>query len=454
MKTERALVKYVLETRFGDIPQTALETVKNVVLTVLGTTIAGAEEDGCESLVALYKGWGGKGEAGILIHGGKVPAQDAAFLNSVMARALDFCDAMAPGVHMGSSTVPIALAAAELAGGCTGREFLTTLAAGTEIGARLNLSESAYDGFDPTGVCAMFAATAVAGRILGLDEDGMSNALALAFNRCGGSFQSNVDGSLAVRVIQGWVSQNALSCVRFARAGITGPENFLEGVYGYFHLYGRDRIEPAAVLDNLGERFELEKTLFKKYPSCGLTLGPTEVILTLMGEAGFKAEDIDRVEVTVPPYAYKLVGHPFQPGSNPRVNAQFNIGYCVASALIRGDSTLRYFEANAVRDPDVAALARRVHVISDPGLDERGHTALDMRVLTRDGRSFFKQTDIAPGFPGNPLKARDHEQRFRDCIASSSRPFPDSNVRRIIEAVNGLEHLKDARDLVTLLTEV
>lgn len=34
-----------------------------------------------------------------------------------------------------------------------------------------------------------------AGRILGLDDAQMRNALAFAFNRCGGSFQSNVDGS-------------------------------------------------------------------------------------------------------------------------------------------------------------------------------------------------------------------------------------------------------------------
>ncbi|MBW2284578.1 MAG: MmgE/PrpD family protein [Deltaproteobacteria bacterium] len=452
MKTERALVKYVLGAHFEDIPETALETLKNVVLTVLGTTIAGAEEDGCESLVALYKGWGGKGEAGILIHGGKVPAQDAAFLNSVMARALDFCDAMAPGVHMGSSTVSVALAAAELAGGCTGREFLTALAAGTEIGARLNLSESAYDGFDPTGVCAMFAATAVAGRILGLDEDGMSNALALAFNRCGGSFQSNIDGSLAVRVIQGWVSQNALICARFADAGVTGPRNFLEGVYGYFHLYGRDNVDVAAVVDGLGDRFELENTLFKKYPSCGLTLGSTEAVLNMMAAHDIRAEHIDRVEVVVPPYAHKLVGHPFEMGDNPRVNAQFSIQYCVASALVRGKSTLQSFEAYAVKDLKVTALAEKVRVISDPGLDARGHTALDMRVLIRDGKEYGTQMDIAPGFPGNPLTAEDHKQRFQDCIASSPRPFSEEKANRIIEAVNRPAQLEDVRELVSLMS--
>ena len=82
-------------------------------------------------------------------------------------------------------------------------------------------------------------------------------------------------------------------------------------------------------------------------------------------------------------------------------------------------------------------------MISDPGLDARGHTALDMRVLIRDGKEYGTQMDIAPGFPGNPLTAEDHKQRFQDCIASSPRPFSEEKANRIIEAVNRLAQLED-----------
>ena len=179
-------------------------------MAVLGTTIAGANAEGCEALVRQVRQWGGRKEATILIHGGKVPAYNAALVNSAMARALDFCDGMVPGMHVGSSSVPTALAAAELAGGCSGKEFLAALVVGTEIASRLN-AVSVYDGFDPTGVCTIFGATAIAGRILGLDTKQMADALALAFNKAGGSMQSNIDGSLAVRVIQGLVSSRGSS---------------------------------------------------------------------------------------------------------------------------------------------------------------------------------------------------------------------------------------------------
>ncbi|MFZ7111446.1 MAG: MmgE/PrpD family protein [Desulfatiglandales bacterium] len=451
MLTEGRLVEYVCRTTLGDVPQAVLRVIKNQVLAVLGTTIAGASAEGCEAVVELEKELGGRAEASILIHGGKVPAEKAAFVNGVMARALDFCDALVPGAHIGSATIPAALASAELAGGCSGADFLTAVTVGTELGIRLNLGESQYDGFDPTGVCVPFASTAAAAKILRLSEEETWNALALAFNRCGGSFQANVDGALAVRVIEGWVAETGVTCARLARRGITGPANFLEGVYGYFHLFGRDRVEAQTVTSHLGNDYEVQNVMFKKYPSCGLTQGSTDVILSLMKENGFDSDDVKRIEVTVPPYTYKLVGRPFEVGTNPKVNAQFSIPYCVANALLRKSSRLEHFEESFIRDPRVLELADRVDVLSDPAMEIRGHTPLDMRVLTKAGREHVGKMDTAPGFPGNPLTQKDHVQRFRDCIGFAASALPEKIADRIMDAVEHLETAGDIRDLIPLL---
>ena len=451
METERRLIEYVCRTAFNDIPESAMRVTRNQVLAVLGTTIAGASAEGCEAVVGLAKELGGKAEASILIHGGKVPAERAAFVNGVMARALDFCDALAPGAHIGSAAIPAALAAAEVAGGCSGADFMAAVAVGTEIGVRLNLEESQYDGFDPTGVCVPFASTAAAAKVLRLSEKETWNALALAFNKCGGSFQANVDGALAVRVIEGWVAETGVTCARLAQRGITGPANFLEGIYGYFHLFGRDRLAGDKVLINLGRTFALEKLVFKKYPSCGLTQGSTDVILSMMNEHSINPDEVERVEVTVPPYTYKLVGQAFQIGSNPKVNAQFSISYCVANALLHGTSKLEHFEESSIRDPGVLGLAAKVVVISDPAMEARGHTPLDMRVLTKSGKEYAQKMDIAPGFPGNALSRQDHLRRFRDCIGFAAKPLPGEKIDRIADAVEHLDTMSDIRSLIPLL---
>jgi 2-methylcitrate dehydratase PrpD len=451
MELEKKLAQYVAETGFDDLPKEAIGTIKNVVLTVLGTTIAGATAEGCEALVNQAKEWGGKEEATILIHGGKVPAYNAALVNSAMARALDFCDAMAPGVHVGSSSIPTALATAELAGGCSGKEFLAALVLGTEVAARLNLSEAAYDGFDPTGVCSVFATTAIASKLLHLNPQQELDALALAFNRCGGSFQSNIDGSLAVRLIQGFVSQSGIMCAQLAQRGISGPQNFLTGVYGYFHIFAKEKHDPQAVVDKLGERFELTKTVFKKYPSCGGTLASTDAILDLIEEKELVTEDVRQIDITVTPYIHKLVGHRFKIGANPKVAAQFSIQYCVANALLRKSSKLEHFDEASIREPKITELIDKIHVSADPALDERGHTALDMRVTTRDGDVLHKSIDTARGFPGNPLTREEHNERFQDCVSYARKPLPPENIEKLVSLVAQLEELNDVRVLIPWL---
>lgn len=451
METESRIVEYICTTGFTQVPVPALRVVKNQLLSIIGTTIAGATAEGCESIVSLEKEIGGKAEASILIYGDKVPSAQAAFTNGVMARALDFCDALAPGAHIGSAVIPAALASAELAGGCSGADFLAAVTVATEVAIRLNLGESQYDGFDPTGICVPFASTAAAAKILGLSEKETWNALALAFNRCGGSFQANVDGALAVRVIEGWASETGVTCARLAQRGITGPSNFLEGIYGYFHLFGRDRVEGHEVTSSLGTDYRLESLMFKKYPSCGLTQGSTDVILSLMEDHGIDAEIVERIEITVPPYTYKLVGHPFEIGTNPKVNAQFSIRYCVANALLRKGSKLEHFEDSSIRDPRVLELAKKIEVRPDPAMEGRGHTPLDMWVLTKDGKEFLKRIDVAPGFPGNPLTQNEHLQRFRDCIDFASKRLPVSNINQVRDTVEHLERVIDIRDFIPLL---
>ena len=88
MDSEERLVEYIFNTGFDDLTDQAIELGKTLVMTVLGTTIAGATSEGCEEMVNQVKEWGGKEEATILIHGGKVPAYNTVLANSFMARAL------------------------------------------------------------------------------------------------------------------------------------------------------------------------------------------------------------------------------------------------------------------------------------------------------------------------------------------------------------------------------
>lgn len=448
---EQTIATFITRLRFADVPPQAQRVVRQVVLAVCGTGIAGAREDGIQALRGLLLQAGGAPQATLFVYGDKLPAAAAAQFNGTLCRALDFCDAMAPGPHFGAALFPAALAAAELAGGCSGAEFMAALVAGLEVGSRFNLTEAQYDGFDPTGIAALFAATAAVARILKLDDVQTVNALGLAFNRCGGSFQNNVDGSLGVRMVQGWVAQAAVHCAQLAQIGITGPANFLTGHYGFAHLYGRDTLDTTHMVAGLGEEWRLQRVIFKKYPSCGVTQGVTELALALVQDIGLQGTDVLHAEVRLPPYAHRLVGHVFQIGANPRVDAQFSAAWCVANALMRQSSQLQHFTPARVRDAGVCELAARVRVVADPAMDPRGHTAVNLTVTTRDGQTHQRQLDIAPGFPGAALNDAQHLARYHDCMAYAPVPLATAMSEQLMGALNAIDELADARMLATCL---
>jgi 2-methylcitrate dehydratase PrpD len=138
-------------------------------------------------------------------------------------------------------------------------------------------------------------------------------------------------------------------------------------------------------------------------------------------------------------------------GDNPRVNAQFSLQYCIANALLRHGSKLSHFEPPAIGDPQIGNLVEKITVIPDAKLDGRGHTALDMKVVTTSGDEYVKHMDIAPGFPGNPLTQKDHETHFWECMDASPGPFPKDKALKLTGWVDKLEEQDDVRGLIPLL---
>ena len=450
MKIEKILAEYIVNTTYEDLPEDTIAFAKKLILRVIGTTVAGATEDGCETVTNMIKDWGGKEEATIFIHGGKVPAHNAAFANSIMARALDYEDGISPGAHLGATVVPVALATSELTYGCDGKDFLTAVVLGLEIGSRFN-AFSNYDGFDPTGIVSVIAAAATAGKIIGLDSEQMLHALALAFNKSGGSFQCNIDGTLAVRVIQGFVSEGGLLCARLAQQEITGPFNFVDGIYGYGHLYGEDGFDSKNIIEKLGQDFKLHATLIKKYPSCGCTLSTTDVIHELIGEFDFNPEDVERVEVRLTPHCFRLVGHRFKIGDNPRVDGQFSLQYCVANAIIRKSTTLEHFTESYVQDPQIRDFANKVVGIPDEKFNDVKSLETDVTVTMKNGDVYRKYAKMPRGMQRNPLSKEEHLGSFRDCMDYASKPLSNNNIENIVSRINDLDSAADVRALIPLL---
>ena len=449
MASEQLLAAFIHNANYSDLDSETIKTVKRQMTAFYGALIAGSSS-GAAATAEFINDMGGKTEATVFVNGGIVPAHQAALANATMGRALDIDDHISPGAHIGAAVIPAAFATAELIGGCTGKDFITSVASGTEISMRLLLEEDDYAGFDPTGVTSVFSTAAAASKLLGFDEVSIWNALGLAYDRCSASFQHYIDGVLAGPLMQGVIARAGIECARLTEYGITGIVNFLEGVYGYFHLFSRHKADIPRVTEGLGKEWRMKNLNFKKYPSCGLTQSSTELTIRMMEKHGFRADDIERVEIPVPPFTYKLVGHPFKIGSNPRVDAQFNVAYCVANALMRSPVTLSQFDAELISDPEIMSFVReKITVISDPSI-ERTHYSADLRIWTKDGEEYHGQIDIPPGTPSDPMTDDDHRNRFYDCVKFSGKQWLLGREEAILNYIDTLDEKSDIRSMIPL----
>ena len=138
------LIANVLETRFENFDQATLENAKARIIDVIGCLIAGANAPGNPGLLNLVKGWGGRKEATILIHGSKLPAHNAAMVNSIMARSFDFepvgpiIDNVLVPTHIGGTTVTTAITMGEMKN-VSGREVLDRRAGQVKQSGVVNL---------------------------------------------------------------------------------------------------------------------------------------------------------------------------------------------------------------------------------------------------------------------------------------------------------------------------
>jgi len=134
-----SLVGYVSEATYDKLPAEVISETKKFVLDTIGVGLAGAREPGCREVVDVVGKWSAY-DAGstIIYYGDKVSPPEAAFANSVLMHALDFDDTLdSSAMHTHVSSLPAALALAEVRGNVSGKELITAVAVGVDVTCRI-----------------------------------------------------------------------------------------------------------------------------------------------------------------------------------------------------------------------------------------------------------------------------------------------------------------------------
>lgn len=429
------------------------------LLDVVGISVAALGTGPAEVAQALVTRWGGAPVAGAIGLAERLPAPSAALVNGTLAHALDFDDTHVPSIlHPSASIVPAALAAAEEAG-ATGVTLLAAIAVGNEIAIRLGNA-----GFDPainnsvfferglhaTSICGAVGAAAAAAVAYGLSTEQTAHAMAIACSMGAGLLEANRAGGSVKRMHCGWAAHSGIVAAQSAAAGLTGPPTVLEGRFGFFQAYCGETYDEAALLGELGERWEIEACFVKPYPTNVFTHTGIDAALALRAR-GLKPEDVASVRIGAAAATLRTIANPREAKIRPEsgYHAQFSGPFTFALALRGGSGLGVYlddFTDEAVADPVNRELAAKVTHESDPRCEAifPMHFPSIVTVETVDGRTLVEEVLANRGTAARPLSADEVRVKYD----LNARPLgPDAAV--LADRILAVARLDDVRGLLT-----
>ena len=289
----------------------------------------------------------GGDQATIMVTGERVSAAGAALANGFFCNALDIDDGYrnVKG-HPGACALPPVLAAAELAGRCTGSEFLTALVVAYELGIRAGVVRHAtYAVYHSSGSWGAIAGAAAAGRLMGLTEEQIFHAMGAAeYHAPIAPMMKGIDTPAMGKDSIGWGCMVAVLSAFMAREGFTGIQPLFD-----------DSPDSSLVL-NLGQRWEILNLYFKPYAACRWGQPAVAGALKIVRENNLKPDQIQRIRVRTFEAATRL------PHGHPRntEEAQYSLAFPVAAALLDGEVGPCQVLPPRLHDADLLAMLDRV----------------------------------------------------------------------------------------------
>lgn len=433
MSRTSEFAEFFVQTNFEDIPEKVRRHAKTCILDWLGACLAGSVETPSKIVRSVIRGLGGKKESTLIGAQSKTTCLNAALANGVSGHAVELDDVNEVAIiHPAAPVIPAALAVAERCDS-TGRDMITAVVLGYEAEVRLGIAmnPSHYDYWHPTGTCGTFGATVTASKLLGLDKQQMIQALGIAGTQAAGLIETF--GTMSKPLNPGRAAQSGVLAALLAHKGFTSTDQILDSKIGYCYATSR---EPKLneITEELGKRYAILKTCFKRHASCGHTHGAIDALQSIVSKYEVKPDMVQQIIVETYPIAVNVVGNKPEPRTS--FDAKFSLHYCLAAALFSGRVGLEEFSEHRMREPKVRELSKKVVV--RPGQEFANAVLGSARVTVCDsnGRRLSVKVDVPKGYPDNPLTNSELEQKFK---ALASIALPKNQVQRIIMKVEKLD---------------
>jgi 2-methylcitrate dehydratase len=406
------LAQYGTSLKYEDLPPPVIHMAKRVMIDTLGCAIGGYPADPSQIAVKLAGGASATKSATVICSGTRTNPELAAFANGTMIRYMDYNDAyIGAGSGHPSDTIGALLPTAEVTG-ASGRDLILATVLAYEVYCKVS------DVFDYTA-CGLdyattgsFAGVVGASRLMGLTREQMVHAISLTVAGCASLGQTR-RGTLS-----NWkacscaeASRNAIFTAQLAQAGMTGPEQILEGPAGFFNLV---KIKPFT-LPKLGEPFGIMRSITKRF-----ALGQyAQSVAQAASEARtfFKdTDEIAEINLRVSSNSISIMADTrdkWRPRT--RETADHSIPYAAGVVLMYGTIDEHYYDDEFLHNQRLLDLVERVKVIKSDEADrlQREGNLCELELVLKSGARNTVRVEYHRGHFKNPMTDAEIDEKFR-----------------------------------------
>jgi 2-methylcitrate dehydratase PrpD len=427
------LSQFAAELDYRNLPPDVQEQVGWILADTLAAVAAGSAEP---ELRALAERQGASEAASLIGLGRRSGCEAAAFINGTAGTFLEMDEGNRysrghPAVHV----IPAAVALSQERA-ADAADFLAGLVVGYEVGSRLGAASQLRGAMHPHGTWGTIGAAAACARIAHLSASAMREALNIASSlTTATSKRTMLEGGLVRNTYAGLSNRNGLLALDLTECGFSGERDGPASLLGQIVS---EHFDPEAVVRELGQDWHLMHNYFKMHSCCRYNHGTLDAIDQLAASQSLpQPDEIESIEVRT----YHLAAELDDPAPANTLAAKFSVPFAVATRIVHGTSALSSFTWEAVRRPDVLALAQKVRVSHDPAMSQRLPAERPAQVLMRltDGRQLVAEAGVNRGDDASPYTREELRAKFMDL---SGRIWPAAHCRDLLEATLGLARLQ------------
>lgn len=444
------LARFVVWTKFEDIPPELVLKAQRHILDSVGAGIAGAVSPETKLLNKVFTICGETaGNVPLWGKGIKSSARNAALNNGVSAHTFELDDTNGCD-HSGAVVVPAAFAALSLCNRpIDGKEFIVAVVLGYDLARRALESCGAYEphngaGWHSTGTCGVFGAAAAVGRLIGLDVERMQAALGIATSFSAGQWSFVHDGAQNKRLHVGNATHGGLLACLLAREGFTGPKMAFEEVWGGFSkTFAPTTQDPEAWLRDLGKNWKLGRCSIKPHASCRSSHSSVDAVNIIMAAHNLQPSDIAKVHIKINPFVHGMCGGR---KLDPMPAAQMSIAYGIAARLVFGGANLTAYTRTNRHDSRIRQAMDKVEFEIDP--TQKDEDEPFVTVVTTKGEEYTERVLYPLGAPQNPVSDEALLNKYRDI---AGMVFSEEVVEGIADFLLDLQNKESLDPVVKLL---